>query len=268
MNLTCPCCHAAFSVETVVQDEAARELLALRGEIGGAWPQMIAYLGCFRSAKRALAWDRALRLAREVLALAEGGATPPLQQALAETVEAMRVKRLAGDVRPLKNHNYLRRVLEGITATGTALVSAQDGRPQGAHPAHGKRRQAVEILGQWGAASLLRQAIAIGLTGLVSLSRPGTPAVDMIEANAEMWLHWFSKAGLVECDEDVDRVHRAFSALCREPLKEWPAPAAIEAHLPRRQPQRKLREPVSEEAREASAEALRKIREGIAKGVG
>ena len=105
----CPVCHAHISLEAVCQDEAGRELLGLLatlpGETGRA---LVQYLGLFRPEKRDLANDRALRLAREALALSADPAR--LARAMSETVEALRAK--GGG--PLRNHNYLRRVLEGL----------------------------------------------------------------------------------------------------------------------------------------------------------
>ncbi len=102
MILHCPCCHAQFSVEAIIQDEAARELIGFKSVIPTA---LWSYLSLFRSEKRALSWERALKLAKEVLELAD---TPSLDGAMSETIEALRSK--GGP--PLKNHNYLKRVLE------------------------------------------------------------------------------------------------------------------------------------------------------------
>ena len=103
----CPVCHSRISLEAVVQDDAGRELLALlaRTDAALAMP-LVAYLGLFRAPNRDLANDRALRLAQEVLALGTGQG---LADALAQTVEAIRAKGGAA----LKNHNYLKRVLDG-----------------------------------------------------------------------------------------------------------------------------------------------------------
>jgi len=115
MNLQCPCCHARFSLETALQDDAARELLWLLADLEPRLARAIAgYLGLFRSKGRALNWDRAGRLAHEVLAL-----TPDreaLALALAETTEAIWNKREKEPPRPMSNHNYLKRVLESLTA--------------------------------------------------------------------------------------------------------------------------------------------------------
>ena len=117
MRLTrCPICHSRISLEALVQDEAGRELLALVArldtETGAA---LVSYLGLFRPASRDLANERALRLAGETLALVLAADTARLAIALSETVEALRGKQPR---RPLKNHNYLRRVLESVRQPG------------------------------------------------------------------------------------------------------------------------------------------------------
>lgn len=134
MRLRCPVCHAEAALEAWAEDEAAREMMALlaglEAQLGRA---LAAYLGLFRSKSRALAWERALRLAREVLALGIDEAV--LSQALSDTVEAMRQKREAGDIRPLENHNYLKRVAESVAARGVACgpaaVQRVERRPAG-----------------------------------------------------------------------------------------------------------------------------------------
>lgn len=109
MNLgRCPVCHSHISLEAIVQDDAGRELLALLAALDADLARpLVSYLGLFRPPKQDLRNLRALQLAREVQALADPG--PRLATALTETVESLRAK--AGP--PLKNHNYLRRVLEG-----------------------------------------------------------------------------------------------------------------------------------------------------------
>jgi hypothetical protein len=118
MLLTCPICHVRYSLEAILQDEAARELLFLSGQAGRAWPSLVKYLGLFRSDTRPLAWDRALKLAKEVLEIPADPAA--LETALTETVEALRAK----GGKALKNHNYLKRVLENVP-----VGAAPCGRP-------------------------------------------------------------------------------------------------------------------------------------------
>ena len=114
MQLTCPACHARNSFEAFIQDEAARELMALAADAGAAWRPLVTYLGFFRSKSRALAWDRALRLTREVLELANDRSV--LAAALSETCASLDAKRAEVSWKPLTGHNYLRRVLEAVNA--------------------------------------------------------------------------------------------------------------------------------------------------------
>ena len=115
MILHCPSCHCRFPLEAGSEDLAARELLAFLTALDGRLARpLVSYLGLFRSASRALSWDRAFRLCREVLVLHE---QPEIvAAALAETVEAIRAKAGDSGVRPLANHNYLKRVIESVAA--------------------------------------------------------------------------------------------------------------------------------------------------------
>lgn len=123
----CPTCHAHLQLEAIVQDDAGRELLALLAgldaDLGRA---LVTYIGLFRTSARDLANDRALRLAREVLALDAAGQR--LADALASTVESIRGKAGAA----LKNHNYLARVIESTPARCAVLAplpAARKGPP-------------------------------------------------------------------------------------------------------------------------------------------
>lgn len=121
MQLTrCPVCHSRIGLEQCTQDEAGRELLAILAKqdtlTGSA---LVAYLGLFRSPNRDLSNDRALKLANEVLALAD---TYRLTSCLAHTVESLRAKRQEQhaqgmSIKPLSNHNYLKKVLESTPET-------------------------------------------------------------------------------------------------------------------------------------------------------
>ncbi|MEW6559609.1 MAG: hypothetical protein AB1412_05360 [Pseudomonadota bacterium] len=122
MRLRCPVCHAESALEAWAQDDAAREMMALLANLPAELGRpLAAYLGLWRSPSRALAWDRAHRLAQETMALSADG--PRLAAALAQTVEQLRAKREAGDTRPLGNHNYLRRVIEGTPGGADVLPS-------------------------------------------------------------------------------------------------------------------------------------------------
>lgn len=116
MDVRCPSCHSTFTLEQVAEDEALRELMGIIADLPRETSRpLAAYIGLFRGKSRATAYERQLRLAREVLAMS--GDTLLVGAALSETVEAIRAKREAGeDARPLKNHNYFKRVLESVGA--------------------------------------------------------------------------------------------------------------------------------------------------------
>ncbi|WP_183360444.1 hypothetical protein [Geomonas limicola] len=111
-------------------------------------PSLLSYLTLFRSEKRALSFERALKLAKEALQLSADPAQ--LEAAMAETVEAMRTKREQGQGTALKNHNYLKKVLGSTptaSASTSALVTSDD---SGARPAaRSKTASAIGRLENW-----------------------------------------------------------------------------------------------------------------------
>lgn len=125
MRIRCPACHADYSIEQAVEDEAARELMGVLSDLPREVSRpLAAYLGLFRSKTRALAWERALRLSREALALHDD--TRLVGQAMSDVVEAMRVKQADGDWKPLTNHRYLSRVLESAANRAPARPVSRD----------------------------------------------------------------------------------------------------------------------------------------------
>jgi len=129
MDIRCPCCHSQFNLEHAAEDEALREFMALLADLPRDVSRpLTAYVGLFRGKTRAMAYERQLRVAREALALAAD--TSLVGAALSDTVEAIRGKRDSGeDTRPLRNHNYLKRVVETLGARAEAgqLVVATGG---------------------------------------------------------------------------------------------------------------------------------------------
>ncbi len=132
MNIKCPCCGSQFSVEVALQEEAGRELLAEIARMSAPMSRaLFAYLGLFRPGQRALSWSRALKLAREVVAL---GPESVLQPALEDTLVALSDKRMQPGWKPLSNHNYLKRVFESVE--GKQMVTAVlPSQPTGDNPA-------------------------------------------------------------------------------------------------------------------------------------
>jgi hypothetical protein len=132
----CPVCHARIGLQAILQDEAGSELVGMLAK----QPKEVAvplvnYLGLFRPAKQDLTNVRALKLAREVLAM--GG---PLAAALEKTVESI-MKQRAGqsNVQPLANHNYLKQVLETL---GSPVQRTGHQKPPGER--QGEKHKAAE----------------------------------------------------------------------------------------------------------------------------
>lgn len=102
----CPVCHARISLDAVVQDEAGRELLGILSKLDtDTGAALVAYLALFRSASRDLSNAKALKLAKEVLAMAQPAA---ITHAMRQTVDNLLGKK------PLNNHNYLAKVLADV----------------------------------------------------------------------------------------------------------------------------------------------------------
>lgn len=130
MQLNCPVCHAAFPVESALQHEAGREVMAM---LAGMQPELslplMHYIGFFRPAKQQLGWGRALRLMRETVGLV----SLPVDVLVAGLLEAGRTlddKRHQPGWKPLGNHNYLMRCLESAQARHEAGAVVQLAAPE------------------------------------------------------------------------------------------------------------------------------------------
>lgn len=126
MKIKCPSCCAEFDLIAALDSVAGSQLLQRMAALEpGVSRPLLAYLSLFRSPKRALSWDKALRLSDEVLALSTNQVQ--LSEALQKVVDALREKQQSGGFKPLKNHNYLKRVLEdspqGETTPGSTALA-------------------------------------------------------------------------------------------------------------------------------------------------
>jgi len=259
MQLICPCCHSRYPLDAANQDESARALLALRGNLPPrCWSPLIAYLGLFRSETRALAWDRALKLAREVMEL---NAVPDqLENALAETVESLRLKGGA----PLKNHRYLQRVLENTKVTPAPLPQREGGLQSAQLAAGGKRVEALNRLAAWAGDDWLRIEICAGLQALVAQSLKFQPAAEMVTMNADVW-HVALRRSLTIAEVDAIRIRKGFEKLFPT-VTEWPAPKQLLALMPSRPPRVSLPEPKpTDEQIEQGRQSARTLSEIYAK---
>lgn len=116
MNLICPNCNARLSLEALAEDADARKLFGLLAQHEQAAGAMVQYLQLFKPPKQALRWARALRLATELLVIADraGCLDDQLAEACLRTVAAMEGKRARGDWQPLNSHRYFEKVLAAV----------------------------------------------------------------------------------------------------------------------------------------------------------
>jgi hypothetical protein len=143
MKLHCPACRLEYDLETALESEASIDFVAMIVRLERPVQRaLIAYLGLFRTGNRRLSWDRALRLAIDVLALESD--PDRLAAGLSACTEAIRLKRdLGTNNAPLKNHNYLAAVLAGMPEQGALVMRAvADG--QGDQRKSPPRRTATE----------------------------------------------------------------------------------------------------------------------------
>lgn len=231
MEHRCPSCHASFSLETLAEDEALRELMALLAELPRETSRpLVLYIGLFRGKTRAPAYERQLRLAREVLALHADILL--LGAALSETVEAIRAKRDSGeDNRPLKNHNYLKRVLESVQARGAiAPVTAAGAVPKS------RTAQAIAVLQAHptpaGVHPRFARDVCDGLASWLLLSLEGQPAADLINAVADKWICDLWAARDWADARYASRLKPAFAQAVKG-AKRWPTIADVLSFIPR-----------------------------------
>lgn len=121
MRIKCPSCFAEFDLLAALESEAGREFVNLLAKHSDLARSLVVYLSLFRSATRALAWDRALKLATEVIELCPDKIK--LSQALVKAVDVLRQKQQDKSWKPLTNHNYLKRVLEDLPVHQAELIT-------------------------------------------------------------------------------------------------------------------------------------------------
>jgi len=140
----CPVCHARIGLEALVQDEAGRELLGVLARLSvEAGSALVSYLSLFRSASRDLANAKALKLAKEALALA------PLElvsEAMRKTVDNLQ----GHGNRHLTNHNYLKKVLQDILLKPFHTAAKEEQVMPYGLVKRSKTAQAVQALEEFG----------------------------------------------------------------------------------------------------------------------
>ena len=129
MRLTCPCCGVTLSLDAMLADGCAREVMAIALQLpGDLGDRLVRYLALFRPRGRGLAWDRAKRLLVELQgplaagAIERHGRTWPApvgywRAALDEMLGKRDTLQL-----PLKSHGYLFEILVGLAQKGEAAA--------------------------------------------------------------------------------------------------------------------------------------------------
>lgn len=260
MQLTCYVCNATGGIEAFTKDDAAGEFVALAGSLQPSlWRALQAYIGLFRTSRK-LPFDKALKLAKETLAL-EVVDHPRLEIALTETVEALRAK----NGPPLKNHNYLRRVLEntpgsGLDPLGPKGAQGRNLSSESSAP-RSKAAQALSALVEWAGNDWLRCRIAYGLSACVAQTLKKQPAAEIITLNADTW-YLALKSRLTIEEVDALRLAKGFELLLPT-LTEWPQPKQLIELIPNRTKREALRYEPTDENRQQSLERLQELRDKL-----
>ena len=242
MICRCPNCGAANSLDSLVSDAEAAEvlkmLLELDADIGKA---AIRYIGLFRPAKSQLSWARTAKLLNELLpmikaqeAARDGVCFPAPSEAwihgFNETVNARDQGRLK---LPLKSPGYLLEIVSQWQGSGVPSPQpSPTGRgSEGGAPS--KLRQGVAALGEWAGDDWAKREIASGFSLLAALNLPNRPAAQDMPVVAEIWYRKLKDKGeIVSPEYDPIRLQAGFKVL--QAAETWPQPAELLRNLPPR----------------------------------
>ncbi|MFC3875399.1 hypothetical protein [Neisseria musculi] len=112
----------------------------------------------------------------------------------------------------------------------------------------------------------IHNAVIDGLTLLLALRLPGTPAADTIQATAKAWSVALAAGKTWDAEQDIPRIKTAFAVLAAQ-TDRWPAPRDLLGCLPPRPEQLKLehRHRPSEKEKAAAAVVMVQIKTKLAK---
>lgn len=242
MICRCPNCGAANSLDSLVSDAEAAEvlkmLLELDADIGKA---AIRYIGLFRPAKSQLSWARTAKLLNELLpmikaqeAARDGVCFPAPTEAwihgFNETVNARDQGRLK---LPLKSHGYLLEIVSQWQGSGLPSPQPSPSGRGGEGGAPSKLRQGVAALGEWAGNDWAKREIAAGFALLAALNLPNHPAAQDLPVVAEIWYRQLKEAKeIVSPEYDPIRIQTGFKVL--QAAETWPQPAELRRNLPPR----------------------------------
>ena len=270
MICRCPNCGAANSLDSLVSDAEAAEvlkmLLELDADIGKA---AIRYIGLFRPAKSQLSWARTAKLLNELLpmikaqeAARDGVCFPAPPEAwihgFNETVNARDQGRLK---LPLKSHGYLLEIVSQWQGSGLPSPQPSPTGRGGEGGAPSKLRQGVAALGEWAGNDWAKREIAAGFALLAALNLPNRPAAQDLPVVAEIWYRQLKEAKeIVSPEYDPIRIQTGFKVL--QAAETWPQPAELLRNLPPRLiPRVMLEKPQHDRAK--GREELAKVRQTL-----
>lgn len=226
MNIRCPNCGAVHSLDALISDVAASELLkmilAMDAEMGTA---AIRYLGLFRPAKSQLSWGRLVTLMKELWPdmqaqqiKRDGIAYSAPSAAWLYGFNVVLAARESGRIKtPLKSHGYLFEVMSGWQMAGVATAPTTPATPS---PQSSKLRQGVATLAEWAGDDVLKQEIAGGFTQMAMGNIRGKPAAVDMAIIAEQWVQRLQEKEAFAAELDVPRLRTAFAAL--RDATDWP----------------------------------------------
>lgn len=270
MICRCPNCGAANSLDSLVSDAEAAEvlkmLLELDADIGKA---AIRYIGLFRPAKSQLSWARTAKLLNELLpmikaqeAARDGVCFPAPTEAwihgFNETVNARDQGRLK---LPLKSHGYLLEIVSQWQGSGLPSPQPSPTGRGGEGGAPSKLRQGVAALGEWAGNDWAKREIAAGFALLAALNLPNRPAAQDLPVVAEIWYRQLKEdKEIVSPEYDPIRIQTGFKVL--QAAETWPQPAELRRNLPPRLiPRAMLEKPQHDRAK--GREELAKVRQTL-----
>ncbi|MBP8875978.1 hypothetical protein [Uruburuella suis] len=243
MNIRCSNCGAVHSLDALIADAEAAEVLRLLLEMdGGIGKAAVRYLGLFRPAKSQLGWGRMAKLLKEILPdiqtasiRRDGVAVDAPAAAWLYGFDAALAARDAGRLKtPLKSHGYLYEIISHWQPQSPhPNPPPQAGEGNGGAAADTKLRQGVAALSAWAGDDWARQEIAAGFALMSAQIARGKPAAKDLPVVAGIWLQRLQERpeGLAE-EYDRPRFQMAFKQLAA--AEEWPNVAAFIRNLPPR----------------------------------
>ena len=241
MNIKCPNCGAVHSLDSLIGNDGAAELVKAVLEFDAAVGKAaVRYIGLFRPAKSQLTFSRTAKLLGELLPDIQAGqisrdgtACPAPAEAWLYGFQTALNARDAGRLKtPLKSHGYLYEIISHWRPSETADMPTT--QPTAADTAGStKLRQGVNALSQWAGEDWLKQEIAAGFAVLAAMNLKGRPAAQDLAVVAGLWVQRLESREEKPVEQfDRIRFQTAFKAL--HDVTQWPNVVDLIRNLPPR----------------------------------